>query len=111
MSGAVTYFRLPDGQELGFKQIRTVRLEQACNGCELDKAGQCEEGYYGLRLYKREDSPKGGNPYVMGVCIQRMDLASPTEDFYTSGYPESIMSLKEADYQQLLTEQSRVLHS
>lgn len=107
VSGSVSYFLLPNGQEIGFKQIRKERLLSACAGCELDKNGKCEEGYYGVRLYKKEGVVLG-NPYVVGVCIQRMDLALPSEDFYQSSYPQEIRDLRENDYTQLLQYKSQL---
>lgn len=95
-SGAVTYFQLPDGLVVGFKQIRKARLPAACKGCDLDAGGKCEEGYYGMRLYKKDRGP-----WIMGVCIQRMDLAVPTDAFYASNYPQSIMSLRKREYEDL----------
>lgn len=100
-SGAATYFRLPNGQELGYKQIRRARLAEACKGCELDKTGQCEEGFYGTRLYRKDGVLAGENPYQYGVCIQRMDLTLPSDDFYISGYPQAIQRLKKRDYEEL----------
>lgn len=111
-SGAATYYRFPNGQEIGFKQIRKERLPETCKGCDLDKNGKCEEGYYGMRLYKRKksssDIPVEGEvlepeiEYVMGVCIQRMDLAQPTDEFYKSVLPGEINTLREEDYKALL---------
>lgn len=106
-SGTVSYFQLPNGQEIGFKQIRKERLPSACRGCKIDEIGMCEEGYYGVRLYKRE-GVVSGNPYVMGVCIQRMELALPSEEFYQSVYPQEIRTLRENDYTQLLQYQTRL---
>jgi cyclic pyranopterin phosphate synthase len=101
VSGSVSYFRLPNGQEIGFKQIREVRLDHVCNGCHLDKENRCEEGYYGIRLYKKENVPQGQNPYIYGVCIQRMDLAVGSDQFWNRGYPEAILNLTEEDYASL----------
>src|SRR3990167_8129963 len=39
-AGAVTYFQLPSGQEIGFKQLRKVRLKEVCSGCHLDSRGK-----------------------------------------------------------------------
>lgn len=36
--------------------------------------------------------------YWVGVCIQRMDLCRPVEDFLTSGLVEEIRGLREDDH-------------
>lgn len=102
-SGASTNFTLPSGQEIGYKQIRKERLAHLCNGCKLDASGNCEEGFYGLRLYKKEGDVFDGNSYMIGACIQRMDLALPSDEFYSSTYPDEINKLKEKEYRFLMS--------
>jgi cyclic pyranopterin phosphate synthase len=57
------------------------------------RATYCEEGFYGVRLYRDRT---GG--YRVGVCIQRMDLARPLSDFMASGLPEQIRELRRTDH-------------
>ena len=59
----------PNNQIIYYKQIRKFRAPNICSDCTLIKNG-CQEGYYGIRLYKTEDV------YKIGYCIQRMDKVS-----------------------------------
>lgn len=93
VSGSRTAYRLPDGRRVFFKQIRRVRLPQTCTGCQFNNDTDCEEGFYGVRLYRDR---QGG--YQVGVCIQRMDLCRPLDDFLTSSLPDEIRRLRTAEY-------------
>ncbi|MCO6005801.1 radical SAM protein [Actinoallomurus purpureus] len=83
----VTY-ALPDGGTVGLKQIRPVFLPETCGKCPLApwNGGGCDEGYYGLRLYKAV-----GGPYMVGVCIQRMDLTMTVDEFVESELCAEVM--------------------
>lgn len=59
-------------------------------------ATECEEGFYGVRLYYDRDGR-----YRVGVCIQRMDLWQPIDEFLSSGLREEIVALREAEYRKL----------
>lgn len=80
-SGARTAYRLPDGRRIFFKQIRPVRLPGRCPGCRFNNGTDCEEGFYGVRLYYDRTGT-----FQVGVCIQRMDLCLPLSDFLSSPY-------------------------
>lgn len=99
VSGSRTAYRLPDGRRVYFKQIRRVRLPQTCAGCRFNNDTDCEEGFYGVRLYRDR---AGG--YQVGVCIQRMDLARPLEEFLASSLPEEIKRLRASDHARLTAE-------
>jgi GTP 3',8-cyclase len=71
-SGQRTRYRLPDGRHLYTKTIRPTRLPDTCATCRFNNDHDCQEGYYGLRLYRATDGP-----FMVGVCIQRMDLCAP----------------------------------
>lgn len=101
VSGARTAYRLPDGRRVFFKQIRRVRLPQTCASCQFNNETDCQEGFYGVRLYY--DRTDG---YQVGVCIQRMDLCLPIKDFLTSSLPGEILALRESEYDQLATRQA-----
>jgi cyclic pyranopterin phosphate synthase len=92
VSGSRTAYRLPDGRRVYFKQIRRVRLPQTCSGCRFNNDSDCEEGFYGVRLYRDRVGA-----YQVGVCIQRMDLARPLEEFLASSLPGEIRSLRESE--------------
>ena len=92
VSGSRTAYRLPSGRRVYFKQIRRVRLPQTCAGCRFNNDTDCEEGFYGVRLYRDR-----GGTYQVGVCIQRMDLALPLDDFLASGLPEEIRRLRASE--------------
>jgi molybdenum cofactor biosynthesis enzyme MoaA len=95
-SGWRTAYRLPGGRVVWFKRIRPVRLPQTCAGCPLNNGHDCQEGYYGVRLYRDR---AGG--YQVGVCIQRMDLCRPLDEFLDSGLCQEIIALRESEYRPL----------
>jgi cyclic pyranopterin phosphate synthase len=74
-----TRYRLPDGRTIYAKSIRPVRLPQTCAGCRFNNDRDCQEGYYGVRLYRAR-----GGPFMVGVCIQRMDLCVSLGEFVMS---------------------------
>ncbi|GAA1229395.1 hypothetical protein GCM10009676_09940 [Prauserella halophila] len=96
VSGTRTAYRLPDGRRVFFKQIRRVRLPETCAGCRFNNDTDCQEGFYGIRLYYDRTGR-----YHVGVCIQRMDLCLPVEEFLTSSLREEILDLREAEYHRL----------
>jgi molybdenum cofactor biosynthesis enzyme MoaA len=99
-SGSRTAYRVPGGRRVYFKQIRRVRLPDTCAECRLNNDADCEEGFYGVRLYRDNTGD-----YQVGVCIQRMDLARPLGEFLVSGLPGEILRLRAADYARLIVEQ------
>lgn len=101
VSGARTGYRLPDERRLLFKQIRRVRLPETCAGCRFNNDTDCQEGFYGVRLYYDRD-----RRYHVGVCIQRMDLCQPIEEFLTSPLLTEILALREAEYSTVATRQA-----
>jgi GTP 3',8-cyclase len=92
-SGWRTAYRLPSGRVVWFKRIRAVRLPRSCASCPLNNGRDCQEGYYGVRLYRDR---AGG--YQVGVCIQRMDLCRPLDEFLTSNLREEIIALRATEY-------------
>ncbi|MEV0395392.1 radical SAM protein [Polymorphospora rubra] len=95
-SGWRTSYQMPGGRVVWFKQIRPVRLPQTCAGCRFNNGTDCQEGYYGVRLYRDRS---GG--FQVGVCIQRMDLCLPVEEFIGSDLCREIIALRDTDYVQL----------
>jgi hypothetical protein len=98
VSGSRTAYQLPDGRTVWFKQIRPVRLPKTCAGCRFNNDTDCQEGFYGLRLYR---DAAGG--FQVGVCIQRMDLCMPAEEFVRHDLCQEVLALRDADYHQLST--------
>jgi cyclic pyranopterin phosphate synthase len=96
VSGSRTAYRLPSGRIIYFKQIRPVRLPKTCNNCRFNNETDCQEGYYGVRLYRAQNSG-----YQFGVCIQRMDLCMPIEEFVDSDLCKEIVNFRESEYHQL----------
>ncbi|HLV54610.1 MAG TPA: radical SAM protein [Actinotalea caeni] len=92
VSGARTEYELPDGRRVFFKQIRPVRLPTTCAGCRWNNDRDCQEGFYGTRLYRGDDGR-----YWVGVCIQRMDLCRPVEEFLTSSLVDEIRALRDGE--------------
>lgn len=84
-----------------FKHIRPVRLPDTCTGCRFNNDTDCQEGFYGVRLYYDRSGQ-----YQVGVCIQRMDLCLPFEEFLTSSLCEEILALRETEYRELLARQT-----
>jgi cyclic pyranopterin phosphate synthase len=74
-----TCYRLPDGRSLYAKSIRPVRLPETCADCRSNNETDCQEGFYGVRLYRAQ-----GGPFMVGVCIQRMDLCMSLGEFVMS---------------------------
>ena len=52
-SSCSTVYRLPDGYEFAFKQIRDFKLESICQKCPRLEDGSCDEQFYGVRLQKK----------------------------------------------------------
>jgi len=96
VSGARTAYRLPDRRRLYFKQIRPVRLPTTCAGCRFNNGTDCEEGFYGVRLYYDRTGT-----FQVGVCIQRMDLCLPLPEFLASSLPREIRTLRDSEYHRL----------
>ncbi|GAB3167641.1 hypothetical protein GCM10027059_28960 [Myceligenerans halotolerans] len=96
VSGARTAYRLLDGRRIYFKQIRPVRLPETCSTCRFNNDTDCQEGFYGARLYYDRDGQ-----YHVGVCIQRMDLCMPVEEFLTSPLRGEILALRETEHSRL----------
>lgn len=96
VSGARTAYRLPDGRRVSVKQIRRIRLPTTCAGCRFNNDTDCQEGFYGVRLYYDRTGT-----YHVGVCLQRMDLCLPLEDFLTSPLRAEIVATRESEYRRL----------
>jgi GTP 3',8-cyclase len=99
VSGSRTAYRLPEGRRVYFKQIRRVRLPETCASCRFNNDTDCEEGFYGVRLYRDREGR-----YQVGVCIQRMDLCQPLDEFVNSSLPGEILELREQEFAQLSAE-------
>lgn len=97
VSGCRTAYRLPSGRLIYFKQIRRVRLPKTCANCQFNNDADCQEGFYGVRLYKDQY-----NQYHVGICIQRMDLCMPVDDFIKSDICNEILEFREKEYNELL---------
>lgn len=83
-------YRLPDGRTLYAKSIRPVRLPETCADCRFNNPDDCQEGYYGVRMYRATDGP-----FMVGVCIQRMDLCMPLGEFVMSQRCGEVTSFRE----------------
>jgi cyclic pyranopterin phosphate synthase len=91
-----TRFRLPDGRTVYAKTIRPVRLPDTCAGCRFNNPHDCQEGYYGVRLYQAADGP-----FMVGVCIQRMDLCKPLGEFVMSQLCQEVRRLRADEHARL----------
>lgn len=91
-------YEIPGGRIVTFKQTRFSRLDGACDGCPVDKASKCHEGYYGIRFYKdsRDD-------YWVSPCIQKMDTAERLNDFLAEdGLGSQVINYRTQDRLNLL---------
>ncbi len=95
-SGMSVDYALPSGLEIAFKQIRRSYLDKACDSCSLKDNG-CEEGFYGVRMYMGTDKR-----YRFGVCIQRMDMTVPIEEFFGGELPQAILKHRVDEYNKLV---------
>lgn len=95
-SGMSIDYALPDGKEIGFKQIRKSYLSEVCDTCFLKDNG-CDEGYYGMRMYVDRE-----NQYRVGVCIQRMDLTTPLNQFMSGKLPQAINEHRRQEYDKIM---------
>lgn len=100
-SGSKTAYRMRDGRVVYFKQIRPVRLPDTCAGCRFNNDQDCEEGFYGVRLYFGQDGV-----FRVGVCIQRMDLCLPLDEFVTSPCVGEIRRLRQREWERLTARQA-----
>ncbi|MDA8368922.1 MAG: radical SAM protein [Nocardiopsaceae bacterium] len=102
VSGARTSYRLADGRRIYVKWIRPVRLPHTCAGCRFNNDIDCQEGFYGLRLYRSQE-----DGYLVGVCLQRMDLCWPVEEFVHSRIADEILSFRLAEHVRLVKASTR----
>ena len=90
-------YDLPDDSIIAFKQIRSARFNHICNNCSVDREGRCEEGFYGLRLYVNETGE-----YLVGMCIQRMDLVMHLDEFLKSDLPDRLKAYRNDEKQHMI---------
>ncbi|RDG37310.1 radical SAM protein [Streptomyces corynorhini] len=91
-------YRLPDGRPLYAKSIRPVRLPATCADCRFNNDRDCQEGYYGVRLYRAQDGP-----FMVGVCIRRMDLCVPLGQFVMSRLCQEVAAFRDDETKRLTT--------
>ena len=90
-------YELPSGRPVTFKQARFSRLPEACDNCPIDKAGECHEGFYGIRLYK-----DAADDYWLSSCIQKMDTAQKLDEFLSpSGLGQVVRDYRKKDFDEL----------
>ncbi|MEV2274514.1 radical SAM protein [Nocardiopsis sp. NPDC049922] len=92
-SGSRTAYRIDGGRRrIHVKWIRPVRLPTTCQGCRFNNDTDCQEGFYGLRLYRDRQGT-----YLVGVCLQRMDLCQPIGEFLHGPVSTEILRFRQAD--------------
>ncbi|GAB7186174.1 hypothetical protein ATKI12_6005 [Kitasatospora sp. Ki12] len=94
-----TLYRALGGRAVYVKRLLPVRLPGTCASCRFNNDTDCEEGYYGIRLYLTEQGE-----YMVGVCIQRMDLCVTVADLPRSGIVEEVLAFKDAEVRRLTSE-------
>ncbi|WP_406097908.1 hypothetical protein [Kitasatospora purpeofusca] len=98
-----TLYRALGGRAVYVKRLLPVRLPETCATCRFNNDTDCEEGYYGIRLYLTDQGE-----YMVGVCIQRMDLCLPVTELPTSGIVEEVQAFKDAEVRRLTSEYGAV---
>ncbi|MCC9308981.1 radical SAM protein [Kitasatospora sp. RB6PN24] len=91
-----TLYRGLGGRAVYVKRLLPVRLPDTCASCRFNNDTDCQEGYYGIRLYLTEQGE-----YMAGVCIQRMDLCVPVTELSRSGIVEEVRAFKDAEIRRL----------
>lgn len=98
-SGARTVYRIDGGtRRIMVKEIRPVRLPATCSTCPLNNGRDCQEGFYGVRLYKATDGR-----YLVGVCLQRMDLCQEVDTFLRSPLLPEVIDFRERQQREFAT--------
>lgn len=92
-SGARTSYRINSGRRrIHVKWIRPLRLPTTCADCKFNNDTDCQEGFYGLRLYRDQQGR-----YLVGVCLQRMDLCQSVDEFLSGPLGTEIWNLRRTD--------------
>jgi cyclic pyranopterin phosphate synthase len=86
-------YEFKDKRRIWYETLRNTRLPETCKSCPFNNDTDCHEGFYGLRLYKDHK----GN-YQIGVCIQRMDLCKPVDEFLESNLAKEIVRFQKNEY-------------
>lgn len=105
-SNSRTDFQTIDGMEIGFKQINRITLPESCATCSMNNEDDCNEGYYGVRMYKDQD-----NLLKLGVCIQRMDMTVDFHNFLNSDISKEILDFRNSEFERLSFEYSQYIQS
>ncbi|MBZ6081325.1 radical SAM protein [Streptomyces olivaceus] len=103
-SGYRVRYRTPDGGTLYVKLIGSVRLPETCSRCRFNNDQDCHEGYYGVRLYRTIQGE-----YMVGVCIQRMDLCIPLHEFVMSDLRSEVQNFRDDEMARLSSEHAHDL--
>jgi cyclic pyranopterin phosphate synthase len=90
-------YRLPDGRTLYTKSIRLARLPETCADCRFNNPDDCQEGYYSVRMYRAV-----GGSFMVGVCIQRMDLCLPLGEFVMSQRSREVAAFRDDEAARLM---------
>ncbi|MFR9723336.1 hypothetical protein ACL02R_08185 [Streptomyces sp. MS19] len=94
-----TLYRALGSRAVYVKRLLPVRLPVTCASCRFNNDTDCQEGYYGVRLYLTEQGQ-----YMVGVCIQRMDLCVPVAELPKSGIVEEVRAFKDAEIRRLTSQ-------
>ncbi|WP_328474498.1 radical SAM protein [Streptomyces sp. NBC_00448] len=94
-----TLYRALGGRAVYVKRLLPVRLPDTCASCRFNNDSDCQEGYYGIRLYMSEEGV-----YMVSVCIQRMDHCVPVDELAASGIVEEVRAFKDAEVRRLTRE-------
>ncbi|WP_037973680.1 radical SAM protein [Streptomyces sp. NRRL WC-3742] len=94
-----TLYRALGSRAVYVKRLLPVRLPETCTSCRFNNDTDCQEGYYGIRLYLTDRGE-----YMVGVCIQRMDLCVPVAELPKSGIVEEVQAFKDAEVRRLTSQ-------
>ncbi|WP_372411490.1 hypothetical protein [Streptomyces luteireticuli] len=65
----------------------------------------CQEGYCGIRMYRARQGP-----FMVGVCIQRMDLCTSLGEFVMSKRRDEVRHLRDQELLRLRIKYRKQIH-
>ncbi|EHR62618.1 radical SAM protein [Saccharomonospora cyanea] len=99
VSGFRTSYLLPEGRRIYVKRIRPTRLPRTCTTCRFNNDRDCQEGFYGVRLYRSRTKK-----WLAGLCIQRMDLCQGVGEFASGDAAREVRELRDSEHDALVAD-------
>lgn len=88
-SNVTKYHQAIDGLEIAIKQSFSYFFNPVCDGCPIRDRGECFEGFYGLRLERKNTG------YFVRMCVYRQDsgVLMPWKKFLSSDLPKKLKDI------------------